>query len=38
MMTKFANNENVIMEVMVKICSAIDCKIDDIVEILFNEK
>ena len=33
-MTKLANNENVTMEVMAKICSALDCKIDDVVEIL----
>lgn len=33
-MTMLANNENVTMEVMAKICSALDCKIDDVVEIL----
>ena len=37
-MTKLANNENVTMEVMAKICSAFDCKIDDVVEILPDEK
>ena len=37
-MTKLANNENVTMEVMAKICSALDCKIDDVVEILPEEK
>ena len=37
-MTKLANNENVTMEVMAKICSALDCKIDDIVEIFPDEK
>lgn len=37
-MTKLANNENVTMEVMAKICSALDCKIDDGVEILPDEK
>ncbi|GFI65993.1 hypothetical protein IMSAG185_01602 [Lachnospiraceae bacterium] len=37
-MTKLANNENVTMEVMAKICSALDCKIDDVVEILPDEK
>lgn len=37
-MTKLANNENVNMEVMAKICSALDCKIDDVVEILPDEK
>ena len=37
-MTKLANNENVTMEVMAQICSALDCKIDDVVEILPDEK
>ena len=37
-MTKLANNENVTMEDMAKICSALDCKIDDVVEILPDEK
>lgn len=37
-MTKLANNANVTMEVMAKICSALDCKIDDVVEILADEK
>ena len=37
-MTKLANNENVTMEVMAKICSALDRKIDDVVEILPDEK
>ena len=37
-MTTLANNENVTMEVMAKICSALDCKIDDVVEILPDEK
>ena len=37
-MTKLANNENVTVEVMAKICSALDCKIDDVVEILPDEK
>ena len=32
-MAKLANNENVTMEVMAKICNALNCKIDDIVEI-----
>lgn len=32
-MTKLANNENVTMEVMAKICRALDCTMDDIVEI-----
>lgn len=37
-MTKLANSENVTMEVMAKVCSALDCKINDIVEILPDEK
>ena len=32
-MTKLANDENVTMEVMAKICTALDCNLDDIVEI-----
>lgn len=32
-MTKLANNENVTMEVMAKICRALDCTMDDIIEI-----
>lgn len=32
-MTKLANDENVTMEVMAKICRALECKIDDIVDI-----
>lgn len=32
-MAKLANDENVTMEVMAKICSALNCKFDDIVEI-----
>jgi len=37
-MTKLANNENVTMEVIEKICNALDCNIDDIVEILPGKK
>lgn len=37
-MAKLANDENVTMEVMAKICNALNCKIDDIVDILPNEK
>ena len=33
-MTKLANNENVTMEVMAKICMALNCTMDDIVEII----
>ncbi len=33
-MSKLANDENVTTEDMAKICTALDCKIDDIVEIV----
>lgn len=36
-MAKLANNENVTMEVMAKICNALNCKMDDIVEIIPEE-
>lgn len=38
MMSKLANDENITMEVIAKICYALDCKIDDIVEIIPEEK
>lgn len=34
MLTKLANNENVTVEVVVKICKALDCKMDDVIEII----
>lgn len=37
-MTKLANDENVTMEVMAKICNVLNCKMDDIVEIIPEEK
>ena len=37
-MAKLANNENVTMEVMVKICNALKCRLDDIVEIIPDEQ
>ncbi len=37
-MTKLANNENVTIEVIVKICKALDCSMEDIVEIISDEK
>lgn len=37
-MTKLANDENVTMEVIAKICNALNCKMDDIVEIIPEEK
>lgn len=36
-MTKLANDENVTVEVMAKICNALDCKMDDIIEIIPDE-
>lgn len=36
-MSKLANDENVTMEVMAKICNALDCTMDDIVEIIPEE-
>ena len=36
-MTKLFNGENVMVEVMAKICSALDCKMDDIIEIIPDE-
>ena len=33
-MTKLANNENVTVEDMAKICKALDCKMDDVIEII----
>ncbi|KAF5028161.1 Cro/C1-type HTH DNA-binding domain protein [anaerobic digester metagenome] len=38
MMTKLADNENVTMEVIAKICLALDCGVNDIVEFLSDEK
>lgn len=37
-MTKLANNENVTMEVMAKICTALNCTIDEIVDIIPEEE
>lgn len=37
-MAKLANDENVTMQVMAKICNALNCKIDDIVDIIPDEK
>lgn len=36
-MTKLANNENVTVEVMAKICKALDCKMDDVIEIISDD-
>ena len=37
-MTKLANDENVTMEEKEKICTALNCEMSDIVEILSDEK
>ena len=37
-MTKLANNENVTVEVMAKICTALNCKMDDIIDIIPDDK
>ena len=37
-MTKLANNENVTVEIMAKICTALECKMDDIVDIIPDEE
>lgn len=36
-MTKLSNDENVTIEVMAKICRALDCTIDDVVEIVSDD-
>ena len=33
-MAKLGKNENVTVEVLVRICTALDCQIDDIVELI----
>ena len=35
---KLGKNENVTVEVLVKICAALDCKIEDIMELIPDEK
>lgn len=37
-MAKLSNNENVTIEVLAKICDALECTLDDIVEIIPDEK
>ena len=37
-MTKLANNENVTVEVMAKICKALDCKVEDIMDFIPEEQ
>lgn len=36
--TKLGKNQNVSVEILVKICTALDCSIEDIVEILKKEQ
>ena len=37
LIAKLGKNENVTVEVLVKICAALDCKIDDIMELIPDE-
>ena len=37
-MTKLANDENVTVEVMAKICTALNCKMDDLIDIIPDDK
>ena len=37
-MAKLGRNEDVRVEVLIKICSTLDCKMDDILEIIPNEE
>ena len=37
-MTKLAKDENVTMDVMAKICNALNCTMDEIVEVLPDEE
>ena len=37
-MAKLRNNENVTIEVLAKICNAMKCTLDDIVEIISDEE
>ena len=37
-MAKLGNNENVTIEVLAKICNAMECTLDDIVEIIPDEE
>ena len=38
LIAKLGKNENVTVEVLAKICDAMDCTLDDIVEIVHDEK
>ncbi len=37
-LAKLSKNEYVSMEVLVKICKGLDCNIEDIIEIIFNDE
>lgn len=37
LIAKLGRNENVTVEVLAKICSALDCNIEDIMELINNE-
>jgi Predicted transcriptional regulator len=36
--TKFSKRENVSMDVLIKICTALNCDVGDVMELLLNEK
>lgn len=38
LIAKLGKNENVTVEILVKICTALDCRIDDIMEIVPNDQ
>lgn len=38
LIAKMGKNENVTVEVLVKICTALNCSIDDIMELVSNDK
>ena len=38
LIAKLSKNENVTVEVLVKICTALECSIDDILELLQEDK
>ena len=35
---KLAKGENITMDILLRICEALDCKLDDILELLSDEK
>lgn len=38
LIAKMGKNENVTVEILVKICTALDCSIDDIMELVSDDK